>query len=160
MACVSWSRLGRGSLTPFRIIFFRSEMNCSVSQKVYTEVGQAPTYQARSREADHLRPNLAARTLRSVEHTPSKFGHDPCPVRRGFVAAVKCCERKACSGQALEQNQRSQSLMWVSIQYHKGENLCCFLFPNPIIVDNYGIGNRKQSRVSLHRTETREKCRW
>ena len=68
----------------------------SVSQKYGTELGQAPTSQARSRDTDHLRPsNLAARTLSLVEHTLSKFSGDPCPVRRGIVAAVKCCVRKA-----------------------------------------------------------------
>ena len=62
---------------------------------VYTELGQAPTSQARSRDTDDLRPsNLTARALRSVEHTRSKFGHGPCPVRRGLVAAVRCCGRK------------------------------------------------------------------
>ena len=29
------------------------------------------------------------------EHTLSKFCRDPCPVRRGLVAAVMCCVRKA-----------------------------------------------------------------
>ena len=56
---------------------------------------RAPTSRARRRDTELLRPsNLAARTLRSVEHTPSKFCRDPCPVRRGLVAAVKCCVQK------------------------------------------------------------------
>ena len=61
-------------------------------------MGQAPTSQARPRDADHLlvRPsNLAAKTLSLVEHTLSKLGGDPCPVRRGLAAAVKCYVRKA-----------------------------------------------------------------
>ena len=96
MVCVSRSRLGHGSVTHC-LIFFRSQMNsCYVSQKLDTELGHAPTFQARPRDTDHLRPsNLAAGALRSVEHAPSKFRHDPCPVRRGFVAAVKYCVRKA-----------------------------------------------------------------
>ena len=118
MVCVSRSRLGRGSLTQFCIILFRSEMTYSVSQNVDTEMAPAPTSQAKPRDTDHLRPsNLAARTLRSVEHAPSKFGYDPCLVRRGLVAAVTCCVRKniySPSGQVLEQNKRSQSLVWVS----------------------------------------------
>ena len=46
--------------------------------------------QARHRDKDHFRPsNLAARTLSVVEHTLSKFGDDPCPVRQGLVACAK-----------------------------------------------------------------------
>ena len=59
-------------------------------------MGQAPTSQARPRDTDHLLPsNLAAKTLSLVEHAFSKFGVDPCPVRRGLTAAVKCYVRKA-----------------------------------------------------------------
>ena len=46
-------------------------------------MGQAPTSQAKPRGKDQLRPsNQEAWTLPSVVHTPSKFGHDACPVRR------------------------------------------------------------------------------
>ena len=70
--------------------------SCSVSQKVDAELGQAPTFQAGPRDTDYPRPsNLVTRTLRPAEHTPSKCGHDPCPVRRGLAAAAKCCVRKA-----------------------------------------------------------------
>ena len=68
----------------------------------------------------HLRPSdLAVRTLRSVKHRPSKFGCDPCAVRRGLVAAVLrvLCASSTCfslSRQPLEQNKRSQSHVWVS----------------------------------------------
>ena len=66
------------------------------SEKKHPEIGQAPTSQARPRDADHLRPsNLAAKTLSLVEHTLSKFGGDPCSLRRGLAAAVKCYVRKA-----------------------------------------------------------------
>ena len=58
-------------------------------------MGQAPTFQARTRDTDLLRPsNLAARTLSIVENTLSKFGGDPFPLRRGLAAAVKCYVRK------------------------------------------------------------------
>ena len=72
--------------------------------KKYPEMGQAPKSQARPRDTDPLRPsNLASRTLSFVEHTLSTFGVDPCPVRRGSTAAVKCYVRKArfflCSGE-------------------------------------------------------------
>ena len=39
-------------------------------------------------------PLLAAKALSFVEHMVSKFGGDPCPVRRGLAAAVKCYVRK------------------------------------------------------------------
>ena len=88
---------GRGGLTHLCIIFFRSEMTSgSVSQKVDTEIGPPPTSEAIPRDTDNLRPSkVVARTVRPVEHTPSKFGHDPCRVNRGLVVAAKCCVRKA-----------------------------------------------------------------
>ena len=50
----------------------------------------------RDLETAHLRPsNLAAKTLRLVEHTISKFGVDPCPGRPRLEAAAKCYVRKA-----------------------------------------------------------------
>ena len=123
---------------PVLYMFFRSEMTfCSVWQNVDTELGQAPASQARPRDTDHLRPSyLAARTLRSVEHTPSSFGHDPCAVRRGLMTAVNCCVRKArffdVRAKAVEQN-RSQSVVWV-FQHHQRENLFLFSVSDPIIV--------------------------
>ena len=98
------------------------------------KLGQAPTSQARPRDTDHLRPsNLAARILSLVKHTLSKFGGDPCPVRRGLAAAVKCYVQKNTflSLLAVEQNERSQSRVWVSTQRGK---LFCFLFSDPMIV--------------------------
>ena len=93
-----------------------------------------PPRPKRDLETDHLRPsNLAARTLSLVEHTLSKFCGDPCPVRRGLAAAVKCCVlKKHVFFAAVEQNERSKSLVWVS--RHKGENLFCFLFSDRITV--------------------------
>ena len=49
---------------------------------------------------------------------------------RGLAAAVKCFVRKARL--LFEQNERSRRLVWV--QHHKGENLFCFLFSDPIVV--------------------------
>ena len=103
--------------------------SCSVSGKRYTELGQAPTSQARPRDTDHLRPSkLAARTLSLVENTLSKFGGDPCPVRRGTMATVKSCVRKArffrCPGRLWNRTREARALC--GFQHHKGENLFCF----------------------------------
>ena len=89
--------------------------SCSVSRKGDPELRQAPASQAIPRDTDHLRPsNLAAKTLRVVEHAPSKFGHDPCSVRRGLVAAATCCVRQARFFRCPGRLWRSQSLAWVS----------------------------------------------
>ena len=70
---------------------FRSERNIQKWVRL-------PDLKRDPQDTDDLRPlHLAARTLSLVEHTLSTFGGDPCPVRRGFVAAVKCYVRKACS---------------------------------------------------------------
>ena len=96
-------------------------------------MGQAPTSQARPRDTDHLRPpNLAARTLSLVEHTLSKFGGDPCPVRRVTAAAVKCYVRKARFPASVEQNERIQSLVWVATPQR--DNLLCLRFSGTTIV--------------------------
>ena len=70
---------------------FRSEKKYQVVQKWVRLPLPKPDL-----ETDHLvrLPNLAARTLSVVEHTLSKFCCDPCPVRRGLVAAVKLYVRK------------------------------------------------------------------
>ena len=108
-------------------------MVISDQKKNHPEMGQAPTSQARPRDTDHLRPpNLAAKTLRFVEHTLSEFGGDPCPARRGLAAAVECYARKARFSSSVEQNERSQSLVWVSTPQR--DNLFCFLFSGTIIV--------------------------
>ena len=90
-------------------------------------------------ETSRHRPPTAlnlARAPRSVERTPSKFGHDACPVRRGLVAAVKCCVRKArffrCPGRLWNRTREARALC--GFQHHKGENLCYFLFSDPINV--------------------------
>ena len=103
---------------PFLDVFFLligNDLLFCIAKSSY-RTGSGPHVPSeRSRDTDHLRPSkLAARTLHSVEHTPSKFGHDPWPVRRGLVAAVKCGARKARFFDAVEQNETSQSLVWVS----------------------------------------------
>ena len=76
-------------------------------RKMHAEMGQAPTSQARPQDADDLRPSyLAARTLGLAERTLSTFGGDPCSVRQGLVASVKCYVRKARS---FFRRQRSQN---------------------------------------------------
>ena len=115
--------------------------SCLVSQKIDRELGQPPTSHARPRDTGHLRPlNLATRALSLGEHTLSKFGGDPCPVRRGLGAAVKCYERRVrffrCPG-------RLWNITREAIALCKGENLMCFLFSDPIIV-----GLRQVSRFS------------
>ena len=112
------------------------------SAKNHPEMGQAPTSQAIPRDTDHLRPsNLATRTLSLVEHTHSKFGGDPCSVRRGLAAAVKCYVRKARFSASVEQNERILSLVWVSTPQR--DNLFCFLFSGTIIVDLTTDGNAR-----------------
>ena len=102
-------------------------------KKVDTELGQPPMSQARPRDTDRLpHSKLAARTLRSVEHTPSKFGDDPWPVRRGLVAAVSVvCEKHVFS---LLWNRTREARALCGFQHHKGEKLFCFLFSGTIIV--------------------------
>ena len=85
----------------------------------------------------HVRPsNLEARTLRSVEHTPSKFCCDPCPVKRGLEAAVKCCVRKArfflC--RQLAENDKSLPTTLPAGSIRSREILFCFLFSDGIII--------------------------
>ena len=100
-------------------------------------MGQAPTSKARPRDTDHLRPsNLAARTLSIVEHILSKFDGDPCPVRGGTVAAVKCYVRKArfflCRQRTEMAHYYLRHCSRVSVRSR--ENLFCFLFSGTIIV--------------------------
>ena len=100
-------------------------------------MGQAPASQARPRDTDHLQPsNLAERTLSLVEHTISKFGCNPCPVRRGITAAVKCYVRKArffwCRQRTEMTHHYRRHCSRVSVRWR--ENLFCFLISGSIIV--------------------------
>ena len=101
-------------------------MISSVSQKVDTELGQAPTSQATPRDTDHLLPsNLAARTLSLVEHTLSKFGGDPCPVRRGIAGSGEVlCEKITFFRLLLNRTREARALC--GFQHHKG--ITCFVF--------------------------------
>ena len=105
----------------------------SISQTVDKELGLAPTSHARPRDTEHPRPsNLAARSLSLVEHTLSKVG-DPCPVRRGIAAAVKCC-LKSTFFPLLLNRTTGQSPVWVSTSTPQRDDLFCFLFSGTIIV--------------------------
>ena len=74
--------------------FFLIENDLFCIAKI-TQLGQAPTSQARPRDTDLSPSNLAGTTLSFVEHTLTKFGGDPCPVRRVIAAAVKSYMRNA-----------------------------------------------------------------
>ena len=59
----------------YQLFAIQNRRSFTVKKKKYPEMGQAPTSQARPRDADHLlvRPsNLAAKTLSLVEHTLSQ----------------------------------------------------------------------------------------
>ena len=145
---VSRSRLGRGGLTQFCIIFCDTEQEVISDRKKISrtgsELGQAPTSQARPRDTDHPRPsNLGARTLSLVEHKISKFCRDPCPVRRGLVAAVKCHVRKEsflCSQRSETTHHHRRHGRRVSVR--RREILFCFLFSDPITVGLISIDPR------------------
>ena len=134
---------------PFLYFFFLiGNETCYVSHKklIQNWVRPRPS-QARPGDADHLRPsNLAARNLRSVEHTPSKFGHGPRPVRPGLVAAVQCCMRKACFFAVVEQNERTQSLGCVSTP-QKGKPVLFSVFWNDNCRPYNNYRSRKQNRI-------------
>ena len=140
MVCFSRSRLGRGGLTHLCGNFLRYRTGGTSDRKSNENRNGSGSHVASetSRQTTYGPQNLAARTLSVEEHTLSKFCRDPCPVRCGLVAAVKCYVRKthfffSLLGQVLEQNKRSQSLV-CGFQHHKGENLLCFLFSDPVIV--------------------------
>ena len=124
--------------------------------KNHPEMVQAPTSQARPRDKDHLRPsNLAARTLSLVEHTLSKFGGDPCPVKRGIAAVVKCYVRKAHFFRVCW-TEREKPEPCVGFNTTR-DNLFCFLFCGTIIVglracpNRIGIENRKSKWIKTER---------
>ena len=103
--------LGTWEPDPFLDVCFLIGNDLSCIAKFDTELGQAPTSHARPRDTKTTYgPQTWQRGLSEVEHTLSKFGGDPCPVRRGLAAAVKCYVRKARFFAAVEQNERSQSL--------------------------------------------------
>ena len=108
-----------------------------IGKKRYINGSVSPVPRETSRRRPSMALKLGREDLRSVDHTPSKFGHDPFPVRRGLVAAVKCCMRKSrffavrtCFGTEI----RSYNLVWVSTP--KGENLFSFLFSDSLACPN------------------------
>ena len=133
MVCVSKFHLGRGGLTQLCINFLRYRtVGHFRSEKYDPEMGQAPTSQARPRDTDHRRPSyLAARTLILVERTLSKFGVDPCPLRRGLAPAVKCYVRKTrvflCRQRTEMTHHYRRHCSW--FQYDEGNTCFVFCFP-------------------------------
>ena len=135
MVCVSRSRLERGVLTQFcinvsrhRTGHFRPEKN--------PEMGQVPTSQARPRDTAHVRPsNLAATTPSLVEDTLFRFCRDPCPVRRGLVAAVKClCAKKSVFFLCRQRTEITRHYRWhfttdgTAREFLCDERKSCFVF--------------------------------
>ena len=65
--------------------------------------------------------------------TPSKVGHDACPVRRGLVASVKCCVRNArffsCRAGCGTEEEKPEPC--VGFNNTKGKPWSAFCFPIP-----------------------------
>ena len=68
---------------------------------------------------------LAARTPSLVEHTLSKIGGDPYPVRRGIAAVVECYVRNTRYSRCWV-NRTRESRALCEFQHHKG--ITCFVF--------------------------------
>ena len=102
--------------------------------------------------------NVAAKTLRSVERTPSKFGDGPCPVRPGLVVTVKCCVQKArfrCPGRPW--NNRTKSLVLVSTPQQRGKPVLFSVFRSHHCrpyANNSRSRKQKHHRLSLCGVET------
>ena len=80
----------------FCVLFFGTIWPHFRSEKKSCRNGSGPHVPGETtRHIPSMALKLAARTLSLVEHTISKFGGDPCPVRRRLVAAAKCYVRKA-----------------------------------------------------------------
>ena len=69
-----------------------------------------------------------------------------CEARARGSGDVLCIYERHVFLAAVEQNERSQSIVWV--QDREGENLFCFLFSDPIIV---GLLRQKAKRYLLHK---------
>ena len=80
--------------------------------------------------------DFCAWALSLAEHTISKFGGDPCPVRRGLVVAVKGYVRKTrvflCRQRTEMTHHYRRHCSRVSVRWR--EILFCFLSSDPIIV--------------------------
>ena len=132
MVYVSRFFLGLVSLTHFWIMFLWSEMTSySASQNVDTELGQAPTSEARPQDTDHLLPsNLAAKTRSLVEHTFSKLGGDPSPGRWALAAAVKRHVRKArCFRCCWTEREKPEPCVGLGFKTTNGKTGFVFCFP-------------------------------
>ena len=67
-----------------------------------------------------------------------------CEARARGSGDVLCIYERHVFLAAVEQNERSQSIVWV--QDREGENLFCFLFSDPIIV---GLLRQKSKEISV-----------
>ena len=67
---------------------------------------------------------------------PLKFGHDPCPARRGLVVAVKCCERKKKKSFSKQRTEMTHHYRrhCSRVSARRREIRICFLFSDPTIV--------------------------
>ena len=132
MICVLRSRSRPGSLTHFRMYFSDRKRSCVLHRKyVDTEMGRAPC----------PKRDLETQTTHGLQtwqrglcvHTSSTLCHNPCPVKRGTVVAVKCCVRKARFFRFPNGlwNRTREALALCGIPNHKGETLLvfCFLIP-------------------------------
>ena len=147
--------------------FFLIENDLFCIAKI-TQLGQAPTSQARPRDTDLSPSNLAGTTLSFVEHTLTKFGGDPCP-----------CEASNCgSGEVLYANrtlfppllnstrEARQSLVRVSIPQR--DNLFCVLFFGTIWPHfrsekkscRNGSGSHVPGKTSRHKPPTAVTLGW
>ena len=98
MACGSRARSGRRSLTdPLYLIDNDLLLVLFCIAKRYTELCRAPASQATPRDTEHLKKIQSWQRGVYVQWNMRLpwYGHDPRPVRRGLVPAVKCCVRKA-----------------------------------------------------------------
>ena len=67
-----------------------------------------------------------------MEHTPSKFGGDPCPVGRGSGSGEVLCAKTRFFAAAVKQNEKPEPC--VGFNTTKGKTCFVFCFPIPIIV--------------------------
>ena len=79
----------------YQLSAIQNRRSCPIRKNAFKN-GSGSHVPGKTSRQRHLRlSNLAARTLRLVGQTLSKYGGDPCPVRRGLPAAVKCYVLKA-----------------------------------------------------------------
>ena len=80
-----------------------------------------------------------------VEHTLSKFGGEPCPVRRGIVAALSTvffrCAGRGCG----TEQEKPEPCVGFNTTLQRGKACFVFLFFDPIIVDLIALGENPRS---------------